>query len=143
MLPKLLIAAALVALTVAVHCVGLAMLLRLLIKSRDASLINLWSATLMLIRVASWMIMLALVEISIWAMFYWLKGCVSDAETAFYFSGVTYTSIGYGDVVLAAPWRLLGPVQGLIGILMSGLSVAVFFAVVTSVYKARIGRPSQ
>jgi len=40
-------------------------------------------------------------------LFYLWRGCVTDAETAFYFSGVTYTTLGYDDVVLAKPWRLL------------------------------------
>jgi hypothetical protein len=35
------------------------------------------------------------------------------AEVAFYFSGTTYTTVGYGDVALAKPWRLLGPLEGL------------------------------
>lgn len=143
MLGNLLTAAALVAITVAVHCAGLAMLLRLLAKSRPDSVASLWSVTFLFVRIASWMVMLALMEVSIWALFYVWEGCLPDVESAFYFSGVTYSSIGYGDVVLAAPWRLLGPVQGLIGILMSGLSVSVFFAVVSAVYKARCGRQSQ
>jgi hypothetical protein len=48
-----------------------------------------------------------------------------------YFSGVTYTSLGYGDLMLPKPWRLLGPLETLTGILMCGLSTGLFFAVVT------------
>ena len=59
-----------------------------------------------------------------------------EAETAFYFSGVTYATIGYGDVVLPQPWRLFGPVEGLTGILMCGLSAGMFFAVVNRIYSA-------
>ena len=57
-----------------------------------------------------------------------------DAEAAFYFAGVTYTTIGYGDLVLAKPWRMLAPIEGLTGILMCGLSTGVFFAVVGRIY---------
>ena len=39
-------------------------------------------------------------------------------ESSLYFSGVTYTTLGYGDLVLPKEWRLLGPVQGLTGILI-------------------------
>jgi hypothetical protein len=42
------------------------------------------------------------------ALFYWWQKCLPDAETPFYFSGVTYTSVGYGDLVLPQEWRLLG-----------------------------------
>ena len=60
-----------------------------------------------------------------------------NAEAAFYFSGVTYTTIGYGDVVLLKPWRLLGPIEGFIGILMCGLSTGYFFVVVSHVFQSR------
>ena len=66
-----------------------------------------------------------------WALFYWWQKCLPDAESSFYFSGVTYTTVGYGDLVLPKEWRLLGPVEGLTGILMCGLSTGFFFAVVS------------
>ena len=61
-------------------------------------------------------------------MFYLWAGCLPDAESAFYSSGVTYATVGYGDLVLPQPWRMLGPVEGLTGILMCGLSTGFFFA---------------
>jgi len=64
-------------------------------------------------------------------------GCLPDLESAFCFSGATYTTIGYGDLVLAKPWRILGPVEGLTGILMCGLSAGLFFAIVSRIYQAR------
>jgi len=47
------------------------------------------------------------------------------------FSGDTDATIGYGDVVLPEEWRLFGPVDGLTGILMCGLSTAFFFVIVS------------
>ena len=49
---------------------------------------------------------------------------------------VTYTTVGYGDLVLPQEWRLLGPVEGLTGILMCGLSTGFFFAVVSKFFLA-------
>ncbi|MET1083153.1 MAG: potassium channel family protein [Burkholderiales bacterium] len=69
-------------------------------------------------------------------MFYLWTGCMPDAGAAFYFSGITYTTVGYGDVVLAKPWRLLGPIEGLMGILMLGLSTGYLFAVMSHVYQS-------
>jgi hypothetical protein len=89
-----------------------------------------WPITWRLILVTWWLILLHLAEISLWGSFYHWQGCLPDAETAFYFSGVTYTTIGYGDLVLAKPWRIVSPIEGLTGILMCGLSASVFFAVV-------------
>jgi Ion channel len=69
--------------------------------------------------------------------FYHLRGCLPDAEAAFYFSGVTYTTVGYGELVLTKPWRLLAPIETLTGILMCGLSASFFFAVVVGIDRAR------
>ena len=58
-----------------------------------------------------------------------------NAEAALYFSGVTSTSLGYGDVVLAKPWRLLAPIEGLVGVIMCGLSTGYFFVVVSRIHQ--------
>jgi hypothetical protein len=47
-------------------------------------------------------------------------------------------TIRYGDLVLAKPWRILGPVEGLTGILMCGLSAGLFFAIVSRIYQAHL-----
>jgi len=67
---------------------------------------------------------------------YLFQGCLPNAEAAFYFSGTTYTTVGYGDVVLAKPWRLLGPLEGLISVLMCGLSTGYFFVIVSRLYQS-------
>jgi hypothetical protein len=77
-----------------------------------------------------WLILVHLAEISLWGMFYFWWGCLPDAESALYFSGVTYTSTGYGDLVLPKPWRMLAPIEALTGVLMCGLSAGLFFAAV-------------
>jgi hypothetical protein len=94
----------------------------------------------MLLRMIWWLVLVHLAEISMWALFYWWRGLVPDVETAFYFSGVTYTTIGYGDVVMAKPWRLLAPLEGLMGILMLSLSTGYFFVITSSIYQARLGK---
>ena len=73
-----------------------------------------------------------------WGLFFWWRGCLPDIASALYYSGVTYTTVGYGDLVLPWEWRLFGPVEGLTGILMCGLSTASFFAVVSHLYKEKI-----
>ncbi len=134
MLSTLFIASSLVAITVAIHAVGLAVLLRLLLKSHVSPPTRLWPITWLLIRIAWWLILIHLLEISVWGLFYFWQECLPDAESAFYFAGVTYTTLGYGDLVLVKPWRMLGPVEGLTGILMCGLSAGAFFAVVSRIF---------
>ena len=81
---------------------------------------------------------LHLLESSLWAVFYYTSGLFEDFETALYFSLVSYTAIGYGDVVLPRNWRLLGAIQGVSGVLLGGLSVAFLFAVMNAMFKARM-----
>ena len=128
----------LVTVTVLVHATGFSLLLRALMKSRAAPPTQTWPIVWLLIRVTWWLILIHVAEITLWALFYLWGGCLPDAESAFYFSGATYTTIGYGDVVLAKPWRMLGPVEGLTGILMCGLSAGLFFAVVSRIYASHL-----
>jgi hypothetical protein len=81
--------------------------------------------------------MLHLAEIALWALFYLWRGYLSDAETAFYFSGVTHTTVGYGDIVLAKHCRLLAPVEGLVGVLMCSLSMGYFFVGVNRIFQGQ------
>lgn len=121
----------------AVHAVGLGALLRSLMKSQPGPPVGFWPVTWLLVRVMWWLILIHLISISIWGLFYFWQDCQPDAESAFYFSGVTCTTVGYGDLVLPIPWRMLGAVEGLTGILMCGLSTGLFFAVVTRIYAPR------
>src|SRR5215217_6061215 len=142
MLAVMFIAAVLVAITVAIHAAGLAVVLSHLVKSHALPPTRAWPITLLLVRVAWLLILIHGVEISVWAVFYVWEGCLPDAESAFYFSGTTYTTIGYGDLVLPKPWRILGPIQGVTGILMCGLSAGLFFATVTRIYAPRLEQGS-
>ena len=64
-----------------------------------------------------------------WAAFYrWL--CFPSWTSAFYFSGSTYSTVGYGDVVLPPQWRLLCTIESIVGVLMCGLSVSILFALI-------------
>lgn len=142
MLATLLYAALLAALTVVVHALGISLLLRYATPSGARTLHSEWAITWTLLRLVWWLLLIHLSEIALWALFYLWQGCLPDAETAFYFSGVTYATIGYGDVVLGAPWRMLAPVEGLMGILMCALSAGYLFAVLSQIYQARHQRPT-
>jgi hypothetical protein len=134
---KILIAFILVAVTVSVQAVGLAALLKALVKSYAQLPTRFWRVTWLLIRVTWALIFIHVTEIAVWALFFWWHKCLPDIESSVYFSGVTYATIGYGDLVLPKEWRLFGPVEGLTGILMCGLSTAFFFAVISKMLRAR------
>jgi hypothetical protein len=128
MIWKFLTAWSLLALTVTIHAAGLSMMLRRLRRPPAAGF---WPMTRLLVWVAWYLLLLHLAAISLWALFFWYQQCLPDAESSFYFSGVTYSTLGYGDLVLPKEWRLFGPVEGLTGILMCGLSAGFFFAVLS------------
>jgi hypothetical protein len=62
------------------------------------------------------------------------NNAIADLQSALYFSAVTYTTTGYGDMVLPREWRLVGAVEALTGILMCGWSSGFFFAVVSRMF---------
>ena len=126
--------AALLALSVVVHMTGMVALFRWVVRAHVSLSARFWTQTWLLIRVAWALTFMHILEITVWALFLWWRGCLPDLESAVYFSSVTYATVGYGDVVLPHAWRLLGPIEGLTGILMCGLSTAFFFAVVAKLW---------
>ncbi len=133
MVSKLLVALGLMALCVVIHATGLTLGVRRL-RHRAAVAQQFWSWTRLFIRLASRMILLHLIEITVWALFYVWTDAMPDLQTAVYFSAVTYTTTGYGDLVLPAEWRLVGAVEALTGILMCGWSSGFFFVVVSRMF---------
>jgi hypothetical protein len=79
--------------------------------------------------VAGWSILSHLLQIFTWGSVYAAAGAIRDLASAFYFSAVTYTTTGYGDLVLPQQWRVVGGIEALTGILMCGLSTGLFFGV--------------
>jgi hypothetical protein len=124
-------AAVLVALSLWIQCVGMATLIHwgplYLAREQRLSLVH---STVLIIRVTSLMIGLHIAQILVWAAFYrWT--CLPGWGSAFYFSTASYSTVGYGDLVLPTAWRSLGPVEAVTGVLMCGLSVSLLFAIVT------------
>lgn len=81
---------------------------------------------------------LHLAQTSLWAVFYYAQGLFSDFETSLYFSMVSFTTIGYGDVLLPRNWRLLGVIEGFSGVLLCGISTAFIFAAINAIFKFRM-----
>lgn len=129
MLSRLTIALALMAICVAIHAAGVSWALRQL-RSRPRQAPTFWTSIRLFVFVSAWIVLLHIAEISVWALFYLWRDAMPDLPSAMYFSAVTYTTTGYGDLVLAEGWRLLGAVEALTGILMCGWSTGFFFAIV-------------
>ena len=134
MASKLFIAWCLMALCVAIHAMGLTAIFRWISTRASPVGGRFWSATWILICAAGGTMLVHLLQIAVWGFHYAWNKAMPDLTSAFYFSAVTYTTTGYGDLVLPEEWRLIGGVEALTGILMCGLSTGMFFAVFTKVY---------
>jgi voltage-gated potassium channel len=122
----------LLSLTLCLQCVGVVMLIEWLkrVLTRDVHKHGpVYSATLV-VRSAVAIVILHGLVILLWASFY-RTCCFPSWELAFYFSASSYSTVGYGDVILPSNWRVLGPLEAITGVLMAGISVSVLFALVT------------
>lgn len=68
------------------------------------------------------------IEVWLWAVCYTLLGVISDFPTALYFSTITFSTVGYGDVVPNHDWRLFAALEGVNGFLLIGWSTAYLIA---------------
>ncbi|MEM7584881.1 MAG: potassium channel family protein [Acidobacteriota bacterium] len=73
------------------------------------------------------LIAIHLVEAGGWALLYCGLGEFDEFPQALYFSIVTATTLGYGDLTLSEPWRLLGVFEAMTGLLLFGASTAAVF----------------
>ena len=75
-----------------------------------------------------------LLEAAVWALVFWRIRQFPTFGEGMYFAGTSLTALGYGDVVLRAPWRGLGPLMATNGLLMFGCSTAFLFFVIQHIW---------
>ena len=76
-----------------------------------------------------------IVQMWIWVGFYTLTSALPDLATALYFSITSYTTVGYGDVILPENWKIIGSIEAANGFLMFGWSTAFIFEIVSALYR--------
>jgi len=96
-------------------------------------------ATLKLGVFVMWLFLATVTEVWAWALLYVGLGAMESFEKAVYFSTVTFTTLGFGDITLEEDWRLLSSFEAANGLLMFGWSTALVFIAVQWAY-AKIGR---
>src|SRR5262245_23237233 len=100
MVSKLLVAWGLVGFCVVIHAAGIASAMRRA-ERRGAAPHEFWAWTWMFVKLAGWIILLHMTEITVWALFFLWQGAVPGLQASLYFSAVTYTTTGYGDILLS------------------------------------------
>lgn len=83
--------------------------------------------------------LVSVLDAVMWAHVYLRVGAIEQLETALYFSMVTFTTLGYGDVTLPDDWRLLASFEAANGIMMFGWSTALVAAFIQSLAPGRHG----
>ena len=132
MLSQLTYGAILIAITVLIHAVCL------------EGIIKVWRAISIEIQVRWRPITLSLtitgifashiIQIWVWAIFYFFVEETQTWESALYFSTSSFTTVGYGDLILSEEWRLLGSIEAINGMILFGWSTAFIFAGVNRIY---------
>ena len=86
-----------------------------------------------------WLLVSMSATVWIWAFYLLWSGALGDLETAVYFSLVSFTTLGFGDVVLDKPHRLLSGLLAANGLVLFGLTTAVLIDLIRSLHTTRPG----
>jgi len=127
----------LVCVTVIVHAFGTALWLQLLVKY-STNLGKAYHLLKVLVVTSALFLLLHFIEIMLWAITYRQLVAADELKSfgeAFYFSIVTFTTLGYGDITLSDQWRILSGVEAVNGILLVGWTTALLFAVIQKAIK--------
>lgn len=126
---------ALIVITVAIHAIGSAWWLvhmknRLYRSNEDSQMTTLFWIVLSTITA---LLTLHLIEVMVWAVAYYVlpdQAGLNSFYQAAYFSIVTFTTLGYGDITLIGQWQFLAGMEAMVGIAVFGLTTAISFAVI-------------
>jgi hypothetical protein len=136
----LVVAVAVTFCTIVVHAVSLSAIVQFVRHERDVGHagVSFWRDVLIATGAILFALAAHLVDVSAWGLVFVLCGEFHHLAPAFYHSAVNYTSLGYGDVVMSAAWRLLGPLETTDGMLMFGVSTAIIIAVIQRMIQTRL-----
>ena len=77
-----------------------------------------------LVGVTVWLMLSHTIGVWLWAVIFLGLDVFHDLEDALYFSAVAFTTLGFGDVIVEEPWRLLSGMSAANGLLIFGVSAA-------------------
>ncbi|MGH8618177.1 MAG: ion channel [Burkholderiales bacterium] len=96
-----------------------------------------WRADLLMSGTVFLLLSLHLLEIFLWTAALVYSGLVSDWRAAGFFAGNTYTTVGYGSMILPAGWRMLAPIIAISGLFTFGWSGSVLVDLVARCQKIK------
>ena len=135
---QILIGMAMIALTVVIHTSGIVGLI-VYIRARGTHVVgklHYIAMTRVLVVAIVGIFFVHTIEIWIWALLYLWLGEFESMGRALYFSTVTFTTLGYGDITLQERWQLLSGFEATNGIILFGVSTAFVFGVIRKLFEA-------
>ena len=93
---------------------------------------------ILLVGVGLWVLAVITVGVWIWALAYWRWGRCPIWRHAVYFSLVSFTTLGFGDVLLDKDWRILAGMEAANGFLSFGLLTALLVETLRQVRLAQL-----
>ena len=141
MLKSVVVGMLLMAFNVAIHAVGSTLWIQYLQQNRSLKTrpLPFRTALRVLSSTAVFVLVLHIIEVSAWAVVYLSLNDIPELRTfeqATYFSIVTFTSLGYGDITLQGSWRLLSGIEAMNGIILFGWSTALLFTILQRLWTA-------
>lgn len=79
--------------------------------------------------------LILIIDVWIWAIVYLCIGALDELEPALYFSLTSFTTLGIGDIILDANWRILSGIQSAIGFFLFGWTTAFIFEIISKIYR--------
>ena len=129
---QLLVSATLIAATTFVHGIFVASAAAVFRASRgrQRGASRFLRDSVVLVVLVLWLMAAHVIEMAMWARTFLRYDLFESWEAALYFSAASYTTLGFGDVLLPEPWRLLSGATAANGLLLFGLSAAFLFGAV-------------
>ncbi|MFZ1120617.1 MAG: ion channel [Candidatus Binataceae bacterium] len=129
--------------TIFIHALALTTIVHFVRRERRLGYagVHFWNDVTIVAAATSVALAAHLIEMAAWALVFVRCGEFRDFAAALYSSAENYTTLGYGDVVMSARWRLLGPLEAADGMLMFGVTTAMIFSVIQRLVQTRFGNP--
>lgn len=129
----LLVSTLMIVITVLTHMVGLGVLIAIMRARVDRirPYAAIWRQMSMILVIVLALFAIHTIQIWMYAVLYYLLGEFQTFETALYFSTSSFTTVGYGEIVLDERWRLVGAIESANGFILIGWSTAFLISVIS------------
>ena len=141
MVANLALGSLLIGTTVLIHTLGLIVLTRSMLRVIDWFRLHrhAFGKIIAMIATVLCLFFIHTIEVWTWALAYLALDVTETLTDALYFSTVTFSTVGYGDVLPPADWRLFCSLEGVNGFLLIGWSTAFLVSASTRYGPFRLG----